>query len=225
MIRNRCSSLRGDFSAYLDGRVSGRRMSTIARHLQSCDACRQEFDTMRSVQRFMVEMAPAPIPEDLQIRLRGALRAERERQTFLPRTERWLQIWQSTLAPIALRAAGGTAIAVFLLGSLAWIFAAPLAVEANDDKLAHLTSPRYLYSQVPPEPIVTGTEAPVLVMARIDEQGKVYDYKIVAGDTNPRVRVQVEQNLLSSVFKPATVFGAPVRGEVMLTYTGISVRG
>jgi hypothetical protein len=39
------------------------------------------------------------------------------------------------------------------------------------------------------------------------------------------VRRQVEQNLLTSVFKPATVFGVPVDGHVMLTYTGVSVRG
>jgi hypothetical protein len=35
----------------------------------------------------------------------------------------------------------------------------------------------------------------------------------------------VEQNLLTSVFRPATVFGVPVDGHVMLTYAGVSVRG
>ncbi|MDE1160620.1 MAG: zf-HC2 domain-containing protein [Acidobacteriaceae bacterium] len=225
MIGNRCAAIRGDFSAYLDGRVSGRRMASIARHLDGCAACTQEFKTMRSLQRVLGELGQAPAPDDLQIRLRGALRAERERQTFLPRTERWIQAWRSTFAPLALRAAGGVALASVIVAGLGWIFAAPLAVEANDDKLAHLTAPRYMYSQVPPEPIVTGSEAPVLVMAQVDENGRVFDYQIISGPSDQRVRLQVEQNLLGSVFKPATIFGEPVHGHVMLTYTGVSVRG
>jgi len=39
------------------------------------------------------------------------------------------------------------------------------------------------------------------------------------------VRLRVEENLLSSVFTPATLFGAPVRGHVVMTYMGVSVHG
>jgi hypothetical protein len=53
----------------------------------------------------------------------------------------------------------------------------------------------------------------------------VYDYTILDGPSDSAVRRQVEQNLLTSVFTPATVFGVPVDGHVMLTYTGVSVRG
>ncbi|MFC6645389.1 anti-sigma factor family protein [Granulicella cerasi] len=224
-LGNRCDSVRADFSAYIDGRVSGRRMNTIAKHLDTCSGCAQEFRVMRSMQGLLAEMGRAEMPDDLQIRLRGALRAERERQTYLPVSARLLEQWKRTLAPMALRVAGGTAVAALLLGSLTWFFAGSLSVEANDDRQAHLQGPKYLYSSVPPDPIVTGNEAPVLVMAQVDESGRVYDYSIIAGPQDNGVRRQVEQNLLSSVFKPATVFGAPVRGRVMLTFTGVSVRG
>jgi hypothetical protein len=53
----------------------------------------------------------------------------------------------------------------------------------------------------------------------------VYDYSILEGSQDSAVKVRVEGNLLSSVFQPATVFGVPVRGHVVLTYTGVSVRG
>jgi len=53
----------------------------------------------------------------------------------------------------------------------------------------------------------------------------VYDYAILAGPKDPDVRLGVERNLLASVFKPATLFGTPVRGQVLVTYTGVSVRG
>jgi hypothetical protein len=53
----------------------------------------------------------------------------------------------------------------------------------------------------------------------------VYDYSIVEGPSDERVKISVEQNLLASVFRPATVFGVPVRGHVVVTFTGVSVKG
>ena len=64
-----------------------------------------------------------------------------------------------------------------------------------------------------------------LIDAKVDTRGRVYDYTILDGPSDPTVRLQVEQNLLTSVFTPATVFGVPVDGHVMVTYTGVSVRG
>ena len=65
----------------------------------------------------------------------------------------------------------------------------------------------------------------VLVDAKVDSAGRVYDFDMIEGPNDPGVRVWVESNLLGSVFKPATVFGAPVPGHVMMTYTAVSARG
>jgi hypothetical protein len=105
------------------------------------------------------------------------------------------------------------------------LFGPGVTVQANDDGLADLVAPHYLYSQVPPQPVQNGREVPVLVDAKVNTRGMVYDYTILDGPPDPAVRLRVEQNLLSSVFKPATVFGVPVDGHVMVTYTGVSVRG
>jgi hypothetical protein len=78
---------------------------------------------------------------------------------------------------------------------------------------------------VPPQPIPAPHDAPIIVEALVNEQGRVYDYTILDGPHDPKVQVRVEDNLLASVFRPATVFGSPVRGHVVLTYTGVSVRG
>jgi hypothetical protein len=53
----------------------------------------------------------------------------------------------------------------------------------------------------------------------------VYGYTILEGPKDAEVNVRIESNLLSSVFRPATVFGVPVRGHVVMTYTGVSVKG
>jgi hypothetical protein len=126
---------------------------------------------------------------------------------------------------MAVQLSGGLAAAVVLVGSISWLFSAPIAVQANDDNLAHLIAPRYLYSQVPPQPIETRRDVPIVVEALVDTRGRVYDYTVLDGPKDPAVMVRVEDNLLASVFKPATVFGVPVRGHVILTYAGVSVRG
>jgi hypothetical protein len=87
-----------------------------------------------------------------------------------------------------------------------------------------MTAPHYLYSAVNPRAIITSHDSVIIVEAYVNEQGRVYDYNIVSGSVDPEVRSQVVDQLLTSVFEPASVFGAPVRGRVVMTFSGISVR-
>jgi hypothetical protein len=220
-----CAAVRFGFSAYLDGAVSGVEMAAISRHLRDCDDCAKDFNVWREVQRSLGELGPQPPPARLQARLRAAIAAERERGAHLPFFQRMLLIWRSSIAPLALRLSGGFAVTVVLTGALCWMFGAPVAVQANDDAMAHLVAPRYMYSEVPPQPISTKRDVPIIVDAMVDSSGRVYRYTILEGPTDREVNIRVENNLLTSVFTPATVFGVPVRGHVVITYTGVSVRG
>jgi hypothetical protein len=217
--------MRSGFSAYLDGAISGVEMAAISGHLQRCRACATDFNVWREVQRSLGELGPAQPPARLQARLRAVIAAERELGTHLPFHRRALLIWESSIAPLALRLSGGLAATVLLAGGLSLMFSAPIAVQANDDAMANLVAPRYIYSQVPPEPIDTNRDITIVVEAMVDTKGRVYDYSILEGPQDPQVRLRVENNLLGSVFRPATVFGVPVRGHVVMTYTGVSVRG
>lgn len=220
-----CHAVQTAFSPYLDGALTGVEMGAVADHLKGCATCADEFAGWRAVQGVLSELGPAKAPARLQARLRTALAAERERGSYLSTSGRLMRLWRISVAPLALQGAGGLAATALLLGGVLRLFAPGLAVQANDDGLAHLIAPHYLYSQVPPEPIQTGREVPILVDAKVDTRGRVYDYTIMDGPSDAGVRLRVEQNLLSSVFRPATVFGVPVAGHVMLTYTGVSVRG
>lgn len=220
-----CLGVQAGFSLYLDGELTGVEMRRVAEHLKSCSRCSSEFNAWRTVQATLGEIGPAKPPSRLQAQLRTALAAERERGSYLSPAGKLARLWRTSVAPFALQGAGGLLAAALLLGGVLHVVAPSLAVQANDDELAHLIAPHYLYSQVPPEPIETGREVPILVDAKVDTRGRVYDYTIIDGPNDPAVRLRVEQNLLSSVFRPATVFGTPVYGHVMLTYTGVSVRG
>jgi len=224
-IRSECAAVRCEFSAYLDGAVSGVEMSIISAHLKECRECAKDFSVWRDVQRSLVELGPARAPMGLQARLRATLAAERERGAHLPLHNRMLLLWRTSCAPFALQIGGGLAAAAILAGGLSWMFGAPIPVQANDDGMAHLVGPRYVGSNMPMEPITTRVDVPVVVEAMVDSDGRVYDYTFLEGPKDPAVRVRVENNLLGSVFQPATVFGVPVRGHLVVTYTGILVRG
>jgi hypothetical protein len=221
-----CGNLRSGFSASLDGAMSGVEMAAISAHLEACGECDTEFAIWREVQRSLGELGPARPPARLQTRLREAIAVERERGSHLSLPRKAQLFWRTSLASLAVPVGGGLAAALVIAGGLTWLFAAPLAaVQASDSPMANLVAPRYLYSEVPPQPIDDRRDVPVVVDALVDSQGRVYDYSIVEGPRDSAIKVRVEGNLLASIFQPATVFGVPVRGHVVVTYTGVSVRG
>ncbi len=221
-----CAAARLQFSDYLDGALDGRRMGTLAGHLQQCMPCAREFDTWRAVQEVLGELGPAKAPKTLQSQLRDALASERVRGTYRAPSRRFSEFYRRTLAPFGLRAGAGLAGALLLLSGLSWIFGSAMAVQANDDRMANLVAPHYLYSITSPQPVVSdGRYVAVLVDAKVDARGHVYDYAVIAGPNDTLTRSRVESNLLESVFRPATVFGVPVPGHAVVTYTTVSVRG
>ena len=222
-----CEQVREEFDAYLDSAMSGMEMQAMAGHLEACVPCSRDFGELRLLQQYLGELGTAATPDRLQQLLRETLAVERERGTHLAWREQILLSWKTWLAPLALRVSGGLLAAMVIAVGLGWLFAAPLvsSVQANDENMAHLVAPRYLYSQVPAQPIETHHDVPVVIEAQVDTQGRVYDYQIVAGPQDPAIRMKVEENLLASVFKPATAFGVPVLGQVVVTYAGVVVRG
>ena len=195
-------------------------------HLEHCAPCGSEFDAWRSMQATLGELGPAPVPAALQAQLRDALASEAERGTHLSPHRRLLAYWQRTLGPVCMRATAGFAAALLLVSGAVWVVGSAVPVQANDDKMADLQPPRYLYSEAPPEPVaIKGGFVAVLVDAKVDAAGRVYDYELISGPRDAQTRARVESNLLASIFKPATVFGVPVPGHAMVTYTAVSVRG
>jgi len=220
-----CVKIRSYFSAYLDGAVSGSRMQEIARHLDRCEDCTQEFSGLRAMQQTLASLGPAKAPADLALKLRLAISHEHAQ-----RKSNWLDSvslkWDNAVRPMLVQVSAGFAGAVVLVGGIALLLgmvAAPEPVMANDEPLGAITVPHYLYSVVDPRAIVTSHDTMIVVEAYVNSQGRVYDYNIVSGPVEAAVRSQVVDHLLNSVFEPASVFGAPVRGRVVLTFSGISV--
>ena len=223
-----CESNRSQFSDYLDGTLTGIAMQSIGDHLESCPGCARDFSAWRHMQRSLAGLGPVRMPADLGLRIRVALSQEQAR-TAKNTLATWKVRWQNTVAPFLIQASAGLASAVVLVGTLAFLigaFAAPEPAAARDEPVGMATSPHFLYSTLQNDAAIDSLKgSPVTVEVFVDAHGRVYDYDIVSGPSDPATRADLESVLLTSVFQPAQTYGQPVRGVALLTFSGVSVQG
>jgi hypothetical protein len=222
-----CSSIQPQFSRYLDGDVPGTRMLEISRHLESCTDCAGEFAAWRKSQTLVSALGPTKVPEDLALRLRVAISQE-SRNSARERLSRFHIRWQNTFQPFLLRAAGGLAGAIFLVGTAAMLvgtFTSPEPVEARDVPLEVSTGPHLLYSSFQLGDDIGDHNNPIVLQVFVDRQGRVYDYKVLSGQIDENARQSIDNLLLFSVFSPARSWDQPVRGTTLMSFSGISVKG
>ena len=223
----KCAHFREQFSEYLDGAVTGAVMHEIAGHLEVCSGCAAEFAEWRNAQSLISSIGPAKAPADLSLRLRVALSQE-SANTVEEKIARGRVRWENTFLPLVWRATAGFASTVALLGGVALLigmFASPEPLLARDEPLGKVSSPRFLYPSVEPAGGVAEGSNPVVVLAFVNGEGRVYDYKIISGNADPKTRSQLEDSLVFSVFAPAQVFGQPVPGTVLRSFSRVPVRG
>ena len=223
-----CGAVQGKFTEYLDGRLNGVEMQSVAAHLDGCRECTEEWHALRGMQLSLAGLGPIEEPEDLLLKIRVAVSQELA-QARKSRVQMWGLAWKNTVGPFLLQASAGFASAVLLLGTvtlLVSMIAQPTPVEANDEPLGMATAPRLLYlSTGVGQDDINTTSMPVVVEAYINDEGQVYDYRIISGPTDAATRAEVENLLLLSRFEPARFFGQPVRGLAVLSFSGVSVRG
>jgi anti-sigma factor RsiW len=221
-----CARTRPAFSGYLDGAISGREMQAVAAHLEGCVECKDEFAAWRGMQRLLAETGPAKAPEDLGLQLRLAISHETTR-----RQGRWDALsmrWENLIRPVMVQAASGLAGALLLVGGISMLVGVvPVTntVLANDEPLRAVTMPHYLYSSAQLQPLETPDDSTIVVEVDVNAEGRVYDYDIVSGPVDAQTRAEVRDELMVQVYEPARMFGAPVRGRVLVTFSDVLVRG
>ena len=222
-----CTHVRERFSEYLDGAISGREMQALSAHLEDCAECRQEFAAWRGVQEMLGSVGSVKAPVDLGLKLRLAISHENARRQW-----HWWNLittrWDNMLRPALVQASAGLAGAVVLIGSIAMLIgvvAVPQPVLANDEPLGALTAPHYLYSVAPRGPVVTSEDTTIVIQANVNSKGRVYDYKVLSGPTDTSTNAQILDQIVLQVYEPARAFGEPVKGQVLITFSGVSVRG
>jgi anti-sigma factor RsiW len=229
-MNGNCERMRAQFSSALDGTLSGSAMLAMEQHAGECAGCARNFAAWRQMQQALACLRPKPAPADLGLRLRIALSHARAKSAsgFFAN---WDMLWQNTVRPLALQCSAGLASALALLavvGLMIGMFAVPQRVEASsakDEPLGMATAPHCLYSMLPTGTLATRVDSAIVVEVFLGADGRVYDYKILAGEDSASVRAQLNSALYFTVFAPARVFGRPVPGHAVMSYAGVAVRG
>jgi hypothetical protein len=182
-------------------------------------------EALRSVQ------GSSAAPEDLQLRLRLAISHERVRadRRWSGRLRHRMHLFrENTLRRFAMPGAVVAAALLVLIGMGVTLGAVtPMqAVEANDIPLVGFSAPHFLYTAQGATRLVASSDgAPLMVEAKVSSTGRVYNYRVLSGSLTPQLEASLRERMLSSVFKPASFFGEPVRGTVLLTFADVEVHG
>ena len=221
-----CDDMHEMVSLLLDRRVTAREQESVLAHFESCRQCGAEFESMRELHGALRQLDKPELPARLLDGLRMLALNERLRRLshvgFSARAHRWagrLQlVFENLMRPMALPFAGGVLSALVMFAVLVPSLAFPHNFR-NDVPLWVLYTDPALQEM---NPVDAGDE--IVVEVTIDERGRVQGYVVTRGQMTP----EIENNLiLFSRFAPATVFGRPTWGRVLVSFrrSQISVRG
>jgi hypothetical protein len=167
-----------------------------------------------------LDLPVAPAPADLSARLRVI--ASHERQRRLHR-HLWLDRLRLEIdhlfKPLAVPAAGGLLSSVILFSVL--------MNTLNVQQYLRKDIPLGLYTQVSVNNLspFAGNGGDVIVEVTIDAHGGVSDFSVPSGKVSSEQLRQIGNLLLFSTFSPATAYGQPVSGKILVALHHINIRG
>jgi hypothetical protein len=217
----RCTQARRQFSSYMDGAVSGMEMRKIAEHLGGCGACQGEFVGLEKTRNLVSSLGRKQAPQELALRIRLRLSAEKSRSWRQMAGERLLD-WQHAFHSFMLPATAGVVTAISFFAILFGFFVTP-QVSADDVPTMLYTPPRLESSSFPASEL--NLDSPILIETYVDATGRVQNYRIISGRDDQQIREQLNRALLFTIFAPAQSFGRPVPGKAVISFSHVNVRG
>jgi hypothetical protein len=212
-----CSEIRNHFSDYVDNLCSIEARKSIRYHLSFCGACEEQLEQLQSVQEELRSIPRRQVPSDLAQRLR--IQATR-RTAPKPPSERWLHI-ENALRPLLIPATGGVLTAIICFGLIMGSQGMPMS--DTPDVAIQVVTPARVEALAPID-FNTGDSGLVL-LTEINAEGRAKGYRVLSGQRSPEIMNQLDRLIYFSVFQPATNFGKPTDGEVVLSLRRITVRG
>jgi hypothetical protein len=172
----------------------------------------------------MATMAPHPAPPELALRLKVAV----SQQLAASRHNRWesLQVrCENALNAFMFPAAGGLVSAVLFFGLLIGVLVPVHLSGGNDPPTMLYTPPEMTLAPFGLESGNSNGDA-ILVEAVIDSHGRVEDYRVLNGSSGPKeLSAEMKNALIFTQFRPATSFGVPTSGRVVISFSNINVGG
>jgi hypothetical protein len=225
-----CVEIRGHFSDYLEDLCAPDFLRSLRFHLAYCESCRMELERWQTLQSDLHSMPRRRVPPDLALRLRVRF-SQQIHRNLLGRL--WVRL-ENALQPILLPASGGVLAAVICFGLIMGSEVVPVN-NIPDVPLRFVTPPRPSRGAMPspwqelrelrPIDFSSAGDPPVVVVTQIDAEGRVVGYQVLSGQSTPELIHRLDRMIYFSVFQPATMFGMPTDGQVVLSLRRITVRG
>jgi hypothetical protein len=207
----------------LDAMLDGNRMRMLQQHVAMCESCSSEFASLHANKQLMASLAPHPVPPELALRLRVAI----SRETVSRRRSRWdgmLVRWENTINAFMFPAAAGLLSAVLIFGLLIGVLVPTHFSGANDVPTILYTPPEMTLAPFGSESWNSNGDA-ILVEAYVDAHGRVQDYRVLNAPGQVVMTPEMKNALIFTQFRPATSFGRPVSGRVVISFSNINVGG
>lgn len=221
-----CPNAKRLFSPYLDGAVTGTEMLALQDHLSECEACNNEYESLRRTQQLLVRVGRAKVPADLGLKLRLAISrevAQARRDRFEGLRVRLEDTFQAFMVP----ATAGFLSALIIFGIAMVYFVVPSALRAdNDVPLVMVNTAPELQQSAFGMTLDTIEADSLVIEAYVDANGRVQDYRILSDtERSKEVLPQVKRMLIFTTFRPALSMGRPTPSRAVLSFSRISVRG
>jgi len=215
-----CDQVGALISELLDRRIGVDQRGDVLQHLAECRRCRKRFEAFERVRAGLRTMQSVSVPARLSAQLRIVASKERARTLSRGSFAQWMRhcgesarlTIDNLMRPLALPFAGGVLSAFVLFSSLVPSLAFQRDYR-NDVPTMLFTDPALEevgYSHL-------SADETVLVLV-IDERGRVMDSSIPQGKLTP----EMVNDLLFYRFAPATAFGVPTWGRVIVTFRRVA---
>jgi hypothetical protein len=221
-----CSSAQKMMSPFIDSMVTAGEAECLELHVSACQPCQRQLQTFISMRSLLARVEkPAP-PEDLVLETRVKLSHERNRNFFV-RLENRLHY---VLRPVVMPALLGVSLTIMFFGALLGSLASTPTVMAQSGfaeqpifslyKPARTTDPtmmRFQHAATEDKAL----DEPLTIETHVGDEGRVLDYKVIAGQESPETNRWVREILSIAQFTPATSFGRPVESKIILSFVAV----
>lgn len=215
-----CQTVQKSLSALLDERLADEERNSVSQHLARCRDCAARWQDLLHVKKLLRDLPPVAVPEQLASELQVVASHQRAHHlatiTLRSSVRHWLDgaklFSDNLMRPLALPFAGGLLSALVLFTML--------VPRLNFQRLTGEDVPTVFYTEASVEemPPFGFSYDETVVELTIDERGRITDYSVPHGKLTRDMLNNIGNMMLFSRFTPATWFGQPTSGKVLVSF-------
>jgi len=212
-----CVEIQSHFSDFVDDLCSQQVRKSIRYHLAFCEPCAQKLDQWQSLRAELRTLPRRQVSPEVALRLRVKLS---HLLHYTPLSFLWVRC-ENALKPLLIPAMGGILTALISFGLFMGSGGGPIA--NGPDVASQLVTPAHAEELAPMN--FNSGDSDLLLVTQISAAGRVKGYQLLSGQSSPELRRNLDRMIYFSKFRPATNFGRPTDGQVVVSLRRITVRG